>query len=263
MYFKTFIIYLKAVLIKYYNPAAYKNVKKMGDDRIKFYSRFIRKDDLVFDVGANLGNRVEPLLAIGAKVVAAEPQSLCYNYLKLRFGNKITLLKTALGAKTYQSTIRLNSESTTISSMSDEWINTVKETRFKNLDWDKTENVSVDTLDNLIKKYGIPKFIKIDVEGFEAEVLKGLSQSIPIICFEYTTPERLQNMLECLDLLDLCDKNYVYNYSAGESNTFALEKWLSINELKEIINGNIDLLEGFGDIYATQTNFKINPDHNS
>ena len=65
----------------------------------------------------------------------------------------------------------------TISTMSDKWI---KDGRFSNdYKWTKTQLVAVTTLDDLIKEYGSPKFCKIDVEGFEYPVLKGLTKPIP------------------------------------------------------------------------------------
>ena len=41
---------------------------------ISFYSNFISSNDLCFDIGANIGSKTEAFLAIGASVVAVEPQ---------------------------------------------------------------------------------------------------------------------------------------------------------------------------------------------
>ncbi|HRB92196.1 MAG TPA: hypothetical protein PLT17_02230, partial [Chitinophagales bacterium] len=59
--------------------------------RAQFYSGIVQKNQLVFDVGANYGNRTQPLLNIGASVVAIEPQKKCYEYLEKKFGNAIQL----------------------------------------------------------------------------------------------------------------------------------------------------------------------------
>src|SRR5665647_546344 len=64
-----------------------------------FYQQFVSKNDLCFDVGANIGNRITPLLMIGAKVLAVEPQETCYKYLKLNFGKRITLITKGLCEK--------------------------------------------------------------------------------------------------------------------------------------------------------------------
>jgi len=56
------------------------------------------------------------------------------------------------------------------------------------------------TLDDLIMQHGIPDLIKIDVEGHEPEVLRGLSQRVPKICFEWN--EEMDSQLwESLGLL--------------------------------------------------------------
>jgi 16S rRNA A1518/A1519 N6-dimethyltransferase RsmA/KsgA/DIM1 with predicted DNA glycosylase/AP lyase activity len=43
------------------------------DEDCNFYQSFINKGDLCFDVGANIGQKSEALLSIGARVVAIEP----------------------------------------------------------------------------------------------------------------------------------------------------------------------------------------------
>ncbi len=47
------------------------------DKRLSFYRQFIDPDDIVFDVGANMGNRSKIFSKLGKKVVGVEPQSYC------------------------------------------------------------------------------------------------------------------------------------------------------------------------------------------
>ena len=56
--------------------------KKEMEKQLHFYREFTGPGDLCFDVGANTGNRIDPLLQLGAKVVAVEPQKNCYRFLK-------------------------------------------------------------------------------------------------------------------------------------------------------------------------------------
>lgn len=52
---------------------------KSDNELLNFYSKFIKADDLVFDIGANIGTRVKIFLKLGANVVAFEPQPDCIN----------------------------------------------------------------------------------------------------------------------------------------------------------------------------------------
>src|SRR5581483_10937926 len=50
--------------------------------------------------------------------------------------------------------------------------------------WKDTYQVKCKTLDQMIQKYGLPDYCKIDVEGFEYQVISGLNQKIPLLYFE-------------------------------------------------------------------------------
>lgn len=239
------------------HPQIYKENKKLFEERKQFYGRFLSSNDLVYDVGANLGNRVEVFLSLKNNVVAVEPQDYCHRFLQRKYAKAITLLKMALGAKKDKMTMYINSTSSTVSSLSKDWIESMKGGRFSNETWDRTAEVEVDTLDSLIAKHGKPHFIKIDVEGFEADVLKGLSVAIPIISFEYTTPEQTHKLYECLDLMQALDASYVCNYSAGEGNRFILESWVSVPELKALVAKDVHAMQGFGDVYVKLPGYTV------
>jgi len=166
----------------------------------KFYSQFITPGDLCFDVGANIGNRTEVFLKLGANIVCIEPQESCYTTLKKLYGNnkKVTILNHGLADKEGFSTLNICENAPTISTMSDTWMH---EGRFsKNYKWTRTQLVPVTTLDQLIEEYGLPKLCKIDVEGFEFQVLKGLHTQIPYLSFEFTK-EFFDNAKNCINHL--------------------------------------------------------------
>jgi FkbM family methyltransferase len=235
---------------RFVHPQIYKENMALFLERKNFYSSFLSENDLVFDVGANVGNRVEVFLSIKNKVIAIEPQTYCFEFLKKKFGNAIVILKLALGSKKGNLPMYINSKTSTISSLSKDWIDVMKDTRFKGEEWNETEQVAIDTLDNLIVEYGIPKFIKIDVEGFELDVLKGLTNPVPFISFEYATPEHTERLYECLEITEKLNPKYLCNFSAGEKNKFGLNDWLTIADFKNTVAKNIEILEGFGDVYV-------------
>jgi len=218
-------------------------------NRRNFYRQFINPGDLVFDVGANVGNRVEAFLNIGAKVIAVEPQEACYSVLEEKFGKKIQIIKLGLGEKDEVKDFYVSDENT-ISSFSKEWIDSVKDNRFKGNNWESPIKIEITTLDKLIMNYGHPKFIKIDVEGFELQVLLGLTQKIELISFEYTVPEQTNAIFDCLNQIELYNYEIECNYSIGESMEMQSSTWQAPVDFKNHILTDSFQLTGFGDIYV-------------
>lgn len=227
----------------------HKEEKKNFKKRNAFYSTFLRPDDLVFDVGANIGNRVESFLEIGCDVIAVEPQQECINILNAKFGSRIKIIEKGLGAKEEEKTLYI-ADVNTISSFSEEWINSVKESRFNKNTWSEQRKIQLTTLDKLIMQFGVPVFCKIDVEGYELEVLKGLTKSIPQISLEYTVPEQTDNLIKCLTYCNDLSPDYRYNYSIKEDMAFQLENFLSFNEFIDHITEKKFVDTAFGDIYV-------------
>jgi FkbM family methyltransferase len=222
-------------------------------DQCRFYSQFITKGDLCFDVGANIGDKSEIFLELGGKVVAVEPQESCWRIIKRRFNNNnnqdLSIEPIVLAENVGRKILHVD-KSPTISSISEEWIKAVKESgRFSDSHkWSYTIEVDSSTLDNLIAKYGKPSYCKIDVEGSELEVLKGLSQPIRYISMEFIS-ERLDTIIECVEHLSRLG-DVTFNYYFDESFTFELDKWLEpesfINHLKLMDKK----LENYGEVYC-------------
>ena len=216
---------------------------------LEFYSQFISVGDVCFDIGANIGNRTKIFLKLGAKVVAVEPQKECLRILKARYRNKrLIVMQKVLGASEGEAELMI-SGANTISSLSRDWIEAVKRSgRFSNYLWETKQTVSMTTLDSLIVTYGIPSFIKIDVEGFEYQVIQGLSQPIKTISLEFT-PEYIESTFKCIDYLQSIG-NIRLNYSIEETSQLALVKWVKSQEMKKILASYKDDIRLFGDVYV-------------
>jgi FkbM family methyltransferase len=236
------VLYIKSLLPN-------KAEKEFVQKRIKLYSQFLKKGDLYFDVGANLGNRIEPVLEIGGRVVAVEPQDVCYKYLVRKFGKKIILIKKGLADKVGTREFFVSNVHVT-SSFSTEWIESVKQSgRFKQREWSKKVRMEMTTLDELIQEYGVPAFIKIDVEGFELEVLQGLSTPIPVISFEYTVPELTNRLIDCIKRIHEVNSAVACNFSVGEGMELGLPAWISVDEMIQFVRSDAFLQTRFGDVY--------------
>ncbi len=230
--------------------------KKQDEERllpkaISFYKQFIQENELVFDVGANIGNRVKAFLAIKANVVAVEPQPQCYTVLENQFP-QIKVEKIALASTPGSMKMHIANDST-ISTLSPDFIKATSKERFKSYTWNQTIDVQVSTLNNLIELHGKPAFCKIDVEGFELEVLKGLTQPIPCLSIEYCVPEMQQALVDCVDYLHQLQIEGLFNYSIEETMEFHTS-WMTYAEFKKHISTEAFEETLFGDVYFKTEN---------
>ena len=213
-----------------------------------FYQQFFSDGDIVFDVGANVGHRSRMFHRLGATVVAVEPQLPCIRHLEVVFrrSERFHLVRSALGASVGEAEMLISNEST-ISTLSAEWVRMVKESgRFATSQWNQRAIVPVETLDNLIERYGTPAFVKIDVEGFEKEVIAGLSRPVGALSLEYT-PENIEGTLSCIQ--QLCDiAPCEFQYSDGETLEFALPDWVDADSIRSVLEQVP--LNDFGDVYV-------------
>ena len=229
--------------------------KKQIADRRTFYMQFLKEGSLFFDIGANYGNRIEPLVNEPIKIIAIEPQIECVRFLQKRFGKKITVLQNGVGKTMDSKLMYIATNANILSSFSKDWIDSTKNSgRFSAIKWDKTRTIEMVTLDYLIATYGKPDFVKIDVEGFELEVLQGLTQTFKTLSIEYTVPERSEELLACLLYLNnLTQQQAQYNYCITENTNFALPNWVSYDQMLHEVKANRFVHSLFGDVYVKFT----------
>jgi FkbM family methyltransferase len=155
----------------------------------------------------------------------------------------------AVGSRAGRGRLRTPGATSTIASLSPEWVAQVRASgRFREFEWTGEEPVEVTTLDELISEYGVPSFCKIDVEGFEAEVLDGLSTPIQALSFEFAR-EILETTEACLEKLAALGP-YEFNHSPAESLTLAMATWTDAErQLRELERQPVETL-AWGDVYA-------------
>jgi FkbM family methyltransferase len=216
----------------------------------RMYSRFVQHGDLVFDVGAHVGDRIAAFRRLGARVVAVEPQPALVKLLKLLYGlrSRVAIEASAVGAKPGAIELMINTDNPTVSTASEDFVNAARSAQgWDTQRWTKRVRVPVTTLDALIGHHGMPSFIKIDVEGFEAEALAGLSQPVKALSFEFTTIQR-EVALACIERCKAL--GYArFNAALGESQTFVHKGWIGAAEIARWLS-ELPQTANSGDIYA-------------
>ena len=197
------------------------------DTKKAFFKNIIKSGDLVFDVGANIGDMTDIFLSCGAIVICFEPVKSCVDILNNKFIGNNNVIIHNIGLANTDATIPfyLSNGGSTISTFSYEYTKSGLFTKH-GASWGEGIEISCSTLDTMINKHGIPDFCKIDVEGFELSVISGLSKKIPCISFEmHSTVD--QDILNHLNKVGYT----LFNFCIGNTDEYYFDTWVDSNEL--------------------------------
>ena len=218
----------------------------------RFYAQFVRKGDLCFDIGANVGEKSAIFLALGAKVIAVEPQTRCMehlNTLKRKYHDKIVIVNAAISDRSGEAGLYLGNVSE-VSTLSEKFMSEFG--KHGVLQWKDKEMVTTVTINDLITKYGEPRFCKIDTEGYEWNIIAELNKRIPFIEFEYT-PVFLNDTMECIKHISKLGATN-FNFTKYEQPQLVLPGWVNAEEIirelaivdRKIIHGNVFARQDLG-----------------
>lgn len=231
-------------LILYWRPGRQRGLRRL-------YAPFVGPGDLVFDIGAHVGDRSAAFADLGARVVALEPQPQLLPWLRrLAAGrNRITVRPQAIGSEAGKAQLSISSRTPTVSTLAARWREELPAANpgFRSVRWDRIHEVRVTTLDELITEFGVPKFCKLDVEGSELEALEGLSHPIGALSVEFIRGG-LDLSVACVRRLEELGR-YEYNVVGGEGRALHFGAWVSPERVVEWLEHGA---EGFrcGDVYA-------------
>ncbi len=217
------------------------------DEEVAFFRRLLggfQANDLVFDIGANQGHKTDIFLRLGARVIAVDPDAangriLRESLLQNRLRKKPVMVVTkAVSDRNGIETMWVDKPGSAKNTLNSKWVETLQSdaARFgQTLEFENKVEVETVTLDELIRLYGQPFYIKIDVEGHEPGVLRGLSTSVPFVSFEVNLPEFLPEALQCVDLLHALDPLGEFNYAVECRGEMACDQWLKARSFPDVL----------------------------
>lgn len=190
-----------------YLRAFRRDVLRDRDREIEFYRSILRTSDrqgAIFDIGANLGDKAEVFRRVQGKVVCFEPDRTNIEFLKQRFRRRSEVVVVGKAVSDRIGTLEFNvfQEGDSLNTLSTKWVDVLtgeQDARFgRGRRVVSRYPVDTVTLDRALDDYGPALYVKIDVEGHELNVLKGLTRGVPFISFEVNLPHFRAEALECV-----------------------------------------------------------------
>jgi FkbM family methyltransferase len=214
----------------------------------KFYRTVLsgfKRGDVIFDIGANEGCKTDIFLRLGARVVSVEPDEsnveiIRGKFLKNRiFRKPVTVEAKAVSDRIGSVPMFVQAPGSALNTLSPKWAKTLKndDARFsQHLEFAAEKTVETTTIENLIAQYGVPFYIKIDVEGHEVNVIRGLKRPVPFLSFEVNLPEFKEEGLECIRLLGGLVSDGEFNYSSDCGAGLEFSSWMPRHKFLDAFN---------------------------
>jgi FkbM family methyltransferase len=229
--------------------------KRIIDDRrreVDFYRNLLegfREGDLIYDIGANQGYKTDIFLRFGASVVAVEPDETSQEILKQKFlkyrlkMKRVVIIPKAISDRSSTERMWIDTPGGAKNTLSQKWVDSLREDdrRFGHRltfgQWKEVETISIE---QLIAAHGLPFFVKIDVEGHELRILRGMRRPVPYLSFEVNLPEFRQEGLECVQVLANLAPDGRFNYATDCRRGLVLQRWISRAEFAVVLDSCTD-----------------------
>ena len=208
----------------------------------QFYATLLEQvgNDLVFDIGANAGHKAIFFAAVAKTTICMEPDPSAVAILKARFSHRqdIEIVAKGVGECGGEAEFIRLEEAGPLNTFSPKWAAHSSRLVRSPVSGETTLTVEITTLDEAIKAYGLPNYIKIDVEGFELPVLRGLSKVVPLASFECNLPVFQDETVESILLLRNLSPRAYFNWMGDDGHSLASPIWVSADQMIETVRSN-------------------------
>jgi FkbM family methyltransferase len=238
---------LKASLLySLYWSVADRSLVEDARRELDFYRNLLggfQHGDLIFDIGANQGVKTQVFLRLGARVVAVDPDEVNRDILEAKFRRyrlipqPVVIVNQAVSDKNTTETMWIDEPGSAKNTLNRKWVDILRvDERFGHaLDFEQRREITTTTLEQLFTNHGVPFFIKIDVEGYEVSVLRGLRRPVPYLSFEVNLPEFRPEGLQCVALLGGVAADGKFNYTTDCRRGLMLQEWLGPLEFSQVL----------------------------
>jgi FkbM family methyltransferase len=167
-------------------------------------NNLIKDGDIVLDVGANIGYYVlieSKLVGDQGRVYAIEPVlgnfSLLAKTIQLNCITNVSAYQLAFGDQNGKGEIYVSKQS-----------NLCRMKKYTAKDIVDTQEVHVETVDAFLRGKKVPKLIRMDVEGYEYEIIKGMTETLKqdVMLVVELHPRYLSKRM--YDLFEIMDQNH-------------------------------------------------------
>lgn len=226
--------------VRLFYPPAHEQRRK----EFLFYKRLLAnaRGEVVFDIGANQGAKCRLFRRLVSRTVCVEPDRRSCEILRERFRHcsNVQVIQAGAGNSCEIAEYKVFSAGSPLNTFSTKWQATLEnegQDRFKEiLQCERTEKIQLITLDALIRQFGRPFYIKIDVEGYEWEVVRGLTQPVSLVSFECNLPHFEAETICVIKHLSALGPEATFNYTLAEPpDEFASDVWMNSIQMTAIV----------------------------
>jgi hypothetical protein len=132
----------------------------------------------------------------------------------------------------------IEADGSALNTLSRKWVDALRvdARRFgQRVEFRQERQVATTTLEDLFVHYGLPYFVKVDVEGYELNVLRGMKRPVPFLSFEVNLPEFRAEGLECIDVLHRLAADGSFNFSVDCRRGFQLADWVGARDFANLL----------------------------